>query len=138
VRENASRGDKIAVLGSEPQIYFYTRLHSATGYIYMYPLMEIQKYALQMQKEMAREIESARPKYVVLVGTPNSISWLWEPRSHDWILRWNVRYLRRHYDIVGLADTVSYDYTVYSWGPQAARQRPTTKDYIIVLKRNDR
>jgi len=27
---------RIAVLGSEPQIYFYSRRHSATGYIYIY------------------------------------------------------------------------------------------------------
>jgi 4-amino-4-deoxy-L-arabinose transferase-like glycosyltransferase len=33
VREHTTRDDRIAVLGSEPQIYFYSKQHSATGYI---------------------------------------------------------------------------------------------------------
>jgi len=40
--------DTIAVLGSEPEIYFYSHRISATGYIYTYPLMEPQRYAVQM------------------------------------------------------------------------------------------
>jgi hypothetical protein len=53
--------DTIAILGSEPEIYFYAHRHSATGYIYTYGLMEPQRYAVQMQREMMREIEVARP-----------------------------------------------------------------------------
>ena len=63
LREHTSPDDKIAVLGSEPEIYFYSRRHSATGYIYTYPLMEPQKYARRMQEEMIREIEQRNPKY---------------------------------------------------------------------------
>jgi 4-amino-4-deoxy-L-arabinose transferase-like glycosyltransferase len=43
LREHTSLSDTIAVLGSEPQIYFYSNRHSATGYIYAYGLMEAQK-----------------------------------------------------------------------------------------------
>jgi hypothetical protein len=43
--------DRVAVLGSEPQIYFYSRRRSASGYIYMYALMESHRHALKMQKE---------------------------------------------------------------------------------------
>src|SRR5262249_47493222 len=57
LRKHTSPSDTIAVLGSEPQIYFYSDRHSATGYIYGYGLMEAQKYASQMQQEMIREIE---------------------------------------------------------------------------------
>ena len=58
LREHTEPGDTIAVLGSEPEIYFYSHRHSATGYIYTYGLMEPQKYAQQMQQEMIREIEA--------------------------------------------------------------------------------
>jgi hypothetical protein len=40
LREHTTRNDTIAVLGSEPQIYFYSDRHSATGYVYTYGLME--------------------------------------------------------------------------------------------------
>ena len=52
LRDHTNVGDRIAVLRSEPQIYFYSKRHSATGYIYTYGLMEPQSYARQMQEEM--------------------------------------------------------------------------------------
>ena len=55
------------MLGSEPQIYFYSQRRSATGYLYTYPLMEPQPFARRMQEEMIREIESTQPEFVVLV-----------------------------------------------------------------------
>ena len=138
IREHASKADRIAVLGSEPQIYFYTRLHSATGYIYMYPLMEKQKYALQMQEEMIGEIEHVRPRYIVLVGTPDSISWFWMPYSQTRIIKWYPGYIGQHYEIVGLADSVAPDYTVYYWGRDAASEEPTSGEFIAVFERKGR
>jgi len=55
----------VAVIGSEPEIYFYAQRHSATGFIYTYSLMEEQRFALAMQKQMIREIEEAKPFRVV-------------------------------------------------------------------------
>ena len=40
LKEHSKRGDRLVVIGSEPQLYFYSGLRSATGYIYMYSLME--------------------------------------------------------------------------------------------------
>ena len=39
------------MLGSEPEILFYARRRSATGYLYAYSLTEEQKYAATMQQE---------------------------------------------------------------------------------------
>jgi len=61
VRTNSAPTDTVAVLGSEPEIYFLSHRHSATGYIYTYPLMELQPYAQGMQEQMIQEIEHARP-----------------------------------------------------------------------------
>ena len=59
IKTNAPKGAEVAVLGSEPEIYFYSWRHSATGYIYMYPMMEQHAFALKMQEEMIGEIERA-------------------------------------------------------------------------------
>jgi hypothetical protein len=76
----------VAVLGSEPQIYFLSRRRSATGHIYTYALMERQPYARKMQDEMIAEIERNRPQFIVYVEEP--YSWLrqdWsDPRLFDW------------------------------------------------------
>ena len=45
INAHASPQDQIGILGSEPEICFYTRLRCTSGYIYMYPLLERQPFA---------------------------------------------------------------------------------------------
>ena len=110
-------GERIAVIGSEPQMYFYSGRHSATGYIYMYPLMEEHPFALNMQKEMINEIESARPIYLIVVATP--LSWLRRDKSHDLILRWMNVYASQSFDLVGVVE-FRPDGTSYDWDEHAS------------------
>ncbi|MEY2546950.1 MAG: hypothetical protein QOG48_2067 [Verrucomicrobiota bacterium] len=111
LREHTTPDDTIAVLGSEPQIYFYAQRHSATGYIYTYGLMEPQPFAAQMQKEMMREIETARPKYVVFVAVDTS--WLMTPQSDRTILKWFENYSAAELKPAGLVNIVSENHTDY-------------------------
>src|SRR2546421_9973861 len=86
LREHAERNDTIAVIGSEPEIYFYSGLHSATGYIYTYALMEEHHYVRMMQEEMEHEIEQARPKFLIYIALQTSwfvASWS-DLRIFDW------------------------------------------------------
>ncbi|HUA66794.1 MAG TPA: glycosyltransferase family 39 protein [Alphaproteobacteria bacterium] len=96
---------RIAVLGSEPEIYFYSHRRAATGYIVTYALMEPQPYALQMQKEMINEIEQANPDYVVFVHVP--VSWLQYSDSKTLILDWFPKYQRERLRLVGLVEIPS-------------------------------
>jgi hypothetical protein len=50
IKADSAPSDRIAVIGSEPQIFFYADRRSATGYIYTYGMLEQQKYALTMQQ----------------------------------------------------------------------------------------
>jgi hypothetical protein len=95
IKNHSSEADTIAVIGSEPQIYFYANRKSATGYIYMYGLMEPQVYAYQMQKEMIREIESMKPRYVVFVSS--RVSWQSTTKSNLHIIDWAGKYLKDYY-----------------------------------------
>jgi hypothetical protein len=108
---------KIAVLGSEPEIYFLARRHSATGYIYTYPLMEPQPFASVMQREMIREIETNSPEFVVFVN--RDFSWHQEPRSDTTIFTWWNDY-QTNYTMVGLIEQ-NWPYpSRYFWGKDAA------------------
>lgn len=49
IRSHTTPEQCIAVLGSEPQIFFLAKRISATSYIYMYELMEAHPFARQMQ-----------------------------------------------------------------------------------------
>ena len=132
LRKNTSPGDTIAVLGSEPQIYFYSDRHSAPGYIYGYGLMEAQKYASQMQQEMIHEIERARPKFLILVVMPDS--WLQRPESERLIFTWASEYTAQNYTVAGFVNMVAPDKTDYYFGtvPQSV---PQLGKYILIYER---
>ena len=98
-------GEPIAVLGSEPEIYFYSKRHSATGFIYMYGLMEPQRYAFEMQNQMIHEVESAHPTYLVVVKS--RLSWLPHQGSEQEksMSTWMETFLSG-YELVGIAERV--------------------------------
>ena len=96
---------------AEPEIYFYADRHCATGYIYTYGLMEPQRFAGQMQRELMREIEAARPKYLVLVAVRTS--WLRRPNSDTEIVKWMHRYAAEDFRLDGLVNIVSRERTDY-------------------------
>ncbi len=133
LREHTSSDDTIAVLGSEPEIYFYAQRHSATGYIYTYGLMEPQKYAGQMQEEMIHEIESARPKY--LISVVMFYSWLWRPGSERLVLTWANEYTAQNYSVAGFVNMVTPSRTDYYFAniPQSVAQ---LGNYILIYQRN--
>jgi len=132
IREHSKKDDLVAVLGSEPQVYFYALRHSATGYIYMYGLMEDQPYASEMQQNMIREIEAAKPRYIVFVNV--STSWLVTRNSDTTIIKWTNEYLARHYRTVGLMDMISENETRSYWGKEAASIEPQGY-YVCALER---
>ncbi len=72
LRQHSPPAARIAVLGSEPEIYFYAQRHSATGYLYMYSLIVRQKYTDRMQQELMREVATNQPEYLVYVDVPDS------------------------------------------------------------------
>lgn len=118
LKSHTSRNDRIAVLGSEPQIYFYADRHSATGYLYTYALLEAQPYALQMQREMIGEIEKARPAYLIFVNVATS----WIPQkanAEPLIFGWFADYAARNYVLEGVVDVAGWGSDKYRWGPDA-------------------
>ena len=133
VRDRTNSSDTIAVLGSEPQIYFYSHRRSATGYIYTYPLMEPQTYARQMQSEMIHEIESAKPKYLISVTVDTS--WLHSPRSENRIFEWAQRYIADNYVPVGFVNMIAPDRVEYYFD-DIPQQVPELGDFILIYQRN--
>ncbi|HEY6106948.1 MAG TPA: glycosyltransferase family 39 protein [Anaeromyxobacteraceae bacterium] len=130
-----SPDDRIAVLGSEPQILFYARRLSATGHVYTYGLMEPQPFARAMQEQMAREVEAARPAYLVWVLVPTS--WLMQPGSDAWILGWAQDHVSRGYDLVGEVQILGPDRTDYFWDDQAALAPDRPVNRVLVFRRRD-
>jgi hypothetical protein len=132
IQAHSSPEDRIAVMGSEPEIYFYAHRRSATGYIYTYPLVENQPYGRVMQNEMIREVESVKPLYIVYVLSRDS----WDTRvgADTYIFEWTDTYIRNNYTLVGVADGGNRD--IYRWGDEAMSYRPRRKELVAIYQRN--
>ena len=130
---NTCINDRIAVFGSEPQIYFYAQRRAATGYLYTYPLMELHPFALEMQKEMIQEVETAMPQYLVYVNV--SYSWLKREKSNTLIFDWLKSYLIEYYERAGVVDIISNTKTHYVWGEKAKKYDPRSDNNLLIFKR---
>ena len=98
LKAHAPQDAPIAVLGSEPEIYFYSHRRGATGQIYAYPLMEETPHALKLQEEMIAELERAQPAYIVYVDDP--LSWRPRPKSPQRLFEWWRTYWATELDLV--------------------------------------
>lgn len=72
IKAHSTERDTIGIFGSEPEICFYAERHCASSYLYLFPLMEKQKFAGQMQDDMMRQIREARPRFLVFVNEVRS------------------------------------------------------------------
>lgn len=135
IKANSDGADRIAVLGSEPQVYFYADRLSASGHIYMYGLMEPQPFAAQMQQEMISEIERSALRFLVYV--PANESWLKRPGSEGLVFDWMAKYIKNEFDLVGVAEIVSLDTTRYYWDDEARRYSSRASPSLLVYKRKD-
>jgi len=135
IRKHSAEGDRIAVIGSEPQIYFYSKRRAATNYVNTFVMMESHQYAVEMQEKMIKEIEAARPKFMVYVNVPTS--WLVKSDSNLLIFRWLKKYVMLNYDLVGIVDILSAQNTIYRWDDQAKDHPPRSDAWISVFRRKE-
>jgi 4-amino-4-deoxy-L-arabinose transferase-like glycosyltransferase len=133
IRNNSDQNDTVAVFGSEPQIYFYSGRRSITPYIYMYPLMEPNPFAENMQKEIIAQVETVKPDFIILVRV--STSWSVLPESKTLIFEWLTRYIEDSYETVGLIDIPPSGHAVYYWRNMANNRTPVSPFWVAVFKR---
>jgi len=133
IRANSDVNDTAAVIGSEPQIYFYSGRRAATHYIYMYPLMEVHENSARMQKELIDEIETNKPEIVVVVHV--QASWLDRRDSVRDIFDWLDSDGLKDYELRGITEILSEDETVYRWDQEAAGYTPQADRWVKVYKR---
>jgi hypothetical protein len=134
LRQHTAPSDTVMIFGSEPEIYFYAHRHSASGYIYMYSLMEDQAYWSTMQEQMMQEVEASRPAYVVFVNS--SSSWLSRHGSPQTVAfrTWMDQYIATNLEEVGaveLADPESH----YYWGDEARGHHQPGRELIIYKRK---
>jgi 4-amino-4-deoxy-L-arabinose transferase-like glycosyltransferase len=117
IEEHSNGNDRVVIVGSEPQINFYSHRRSSTGYVFVDQLVQNHKFAHAMQQEYIKEVESTPPKFIVVVNVPTS--WCLTPTSDRWIFRWVDQFVNRYYKLVGVVDIKPNGVANYYWNDQA-------------------
>jgi hypothetical protein len=112
--------DQIGIIGSEPEICFYTHLRCTSSYLYMYPLMEKQRFAKQMQNDVMHELEGTRPRFLVYVDDERS--WGWKPTlmENQTFFDWGWNFAHSGYELVDQVAAPDIGmYPEHLWGDRA-------------------
>jgi hypothetical protein len=72
IRETTKPSERILIIGSEPEILFYSRRRSATRYTIFYPLTGPFQNSELMIEELFNEIKANHPMKIILVYCPTS------------------------------------------------------------------
>ncbi len=135
VRKKAREGDRLAVLGSDLEIYFYTGLRSPSRHVYLTYLVDGTPRHAQFQREFIQDMETAPPRFVVLFKHP--ASWMVYPTADKTILSWINPFVNQHYTLTGAVDMIAPDRTNYVWGVEAAGYKPIGNYRIYLFERRE-
>ncbi len=124
--------DKLAVFGTEIQMYFYTNKRSPSRFAGSGALLEFNvKKSEEWQQEFIKDVEKAEPKYLVFYS--HSISWLANPNVKNLIFPWFDKFSTANYNLIGFADMLDTG-TEYVWTPDIdLTNRPPKSQYRIFV-----
>ena len=95
IEDHSNPNDRVVIIGSEPQINFYSHRRSSTGYVFVDQLVQNHPFARAMQQEYIKEVESTPPKFIVMINVPTS--WCLTPTSEKLIFQWVDQYTNKYY-----------------------------------------
>jgi len=100
IKSRSAPQDEIGILGSEPEICFYAHRRCATSFLYVYPLMERQRFAAAMQDQMKRELQAEHPRFLVVVDNWSSWNWASTIKENRPFLDWAWDFAHYGYELV--------------------------------------
>jgi hypothetical protein len=125
--------DKLAVFGTEIQMYVYTNKKSPSRFAGSGALLEFPvAQSKDWQKEFMADVEKADPKYLVFFNIP--VSWMANPKSENLIFPWFNQFVNKSYKLIGYADMLGYT-TNYVWEPELdmVNNPPKSENKIFIF-----
>ena len=133
IKQKTSKGDRIAVIGNEPQFLFYSQRRSATSFIYTSSIGENQPLAEQFRLEMIRQIESSSP--VLLVYTKVQPEWYKNPKGWEELDKWFYAYVQLHDTLTARFEYLNVKDTLLVTDPAMLAKHPTHLFWISFYER---
>lgn len=134
INAHSTPEDQTALIGSEPEFYIYTNKNYLSRHSYFASVVTDVKQHGQWQRELASDIEKAKPRYLVFYN--HGISLFVQPNTDKYIFEWVNKYVTENYRIIGVADMVDGQQTTYAWNEQLNGFQPKGQNVIYIYERN--
>ncbi len=133
INANSKPEDEIVLMGSEPQVYFYTKKHCPSRHAYFAAIVDNIPQHKEWQREFVKDVEKAKPKYFVFYN--HGISLFVQPNTDKYVFDWANKYLTDYYQIVGIVDMVPGVHATYAWREQLNGFKTQAQEQIYIYER---
>jgi hypothetical protein len=133
INANSKPEDDIVVIGSEPQIYFYTHKKCASRFAYFATLVDDVPQHKQWQRDFIADVEKQKPRYVIFFN--HAISLFRQPNTDGYIFEWLNKYTQENFQIIGLVDMVDGQQSTYLWKEAMDGYQPKGQNSIYIYER---
>ncbi len=133
INSHSKPEDNIVLIGSEPEIYFYTKKKSPSRHAYFTSIVNNVKDHKLWQQEFARDTEKANPKFIIFFNHPLSL--LVQANVDRYIFEWANKFITEKYKIVGLVDMIEGQQSVYVYNENLNTYKPVSQNLIYIYER---
>lgn len=134
INANSKPEDEIVVIGSEPQIYFYTQKKCASRFAYFATLVDDVPQHKQWQRDFIADVEKQKPRYLIFFN--HAISLFRQPNTDGYIFEWLNKYATENFKMIGLVDMIDGQQSTYLWKEAMAGYQPKGQNSIYIYERN--
>ncbi|MBN8702640.1 MAG: glycosyltransferase family 39 protein [Bacteroidetes bacterium] len=135
INANTKPEDNIVLLGSEPEIYFYTKKRCPSRHFYFTALVTNVPEHKEWQRQFVKDTEKANPKYLVYFD--HQISLMVQPNVDHYVFEWANEYVTKNYKLVGLIDMTDGQRSKYLFGNEIGNYQPSPGTNIFIYERNN-
>jgi len=131
----AKKGDKILLIGSEPELYIYTGMDAPNRHAYFTHLVSdaTKTRANDWQKEFTDDLSQEKPRFVVVFQ--NQVSLGVKPNANRGVLEFIGNYLNSNYRKIGNVDILGRDNSLYNWDVQQVQTyKPRSNSFVDIFE----
>lgn len=135
INANTKPEDGIIVMGSEPQIYFYTKKKCPSRHAYFAAIVDNVPEHKAWQREFVSDVEKAKPKYFIFFN--HQISLFVQPNTDRYVFEWYNKYITENYNMIGLVDMIDGYTSNYVWREQLNGYKQQSQTGVYIFERKD-
>ncbi|MEI6021709.1 MAG: hypothetical protein WCR21_11325, partial [Bacteroidota bacterium] len=133
INANTKPEDGMVVMGSEPELYFYTKKKCPSRHAYFAAIVDNVPEHKQWQREFVSDVEKAKPKYFIFFN--HQISLFVQPNTDQYVFEWYNKYITENYNLIGLVDMVDGYTSTYVWREQLNTYKPQAQNRVYIYER---